>query len=245
MRYKAIVSYDGTNYIGWQTQQNGNSIQEQIERVLTTIHKEPVEIAASGRTDAKVHAIGQVFHFDLIKDIECENLKTGMNALLPKDIRIIDIKIVDDEFHARFHAISKRYDYYVSYDILNPFINNYMAKESRHMDIDKMKEAASIFIGTHDFTSFTSSKIDPRKSRVKTIHKIEILEEGNNIHFILEGSSFLRYMVRMIVQTIIEAGKGNIEIDTVKDMLEMKDKHACRFKAVPQGLYLVEVKYEH
>lgn len=243
-RFKVTLSYNGANYHGWQTQHANNSVEEQIETVLSTIHCAPCEVHASGRTDAKVHALGQVFHFDSNVNMDGKAYVNAMNALLPKDIRILNVEEVDDEFHARFHATSKRYDYYLSSDINNPFLYDFMGMESKELDIEEMRKCADIFIGTHDFTTFTSSRIDPRKSRVKTITKVEILEEGSTTHFILEGNGFLRYMVRMIVQTMIEVGKHRVSVEEVKNMLDGKDKHLCKYKAQPQGLYLVSVSYD-
>lgn len=243
-RYKAIVSYDGSNYGGWQKQLNTNSIQEEIEKALKTMHKHAIEVVASGRTDAKVHALAQVFHFDSCMEVKEGHWERALNSLLPKDIRIQKVERVNDDFHARFDAISKRYDFLITNDILNPFLENYMAKENHVLDIPYMKECATIFLGTHDFTSFTSNKIDPRKPREKTITRLDVIEESNGVRLIFEGTGFLRYMVRMISQTLIEAGKHRLSKDEVKQMLEKKDKHACRYKAAPQGLYLVKVNYK-
>ncbi len=242
-RFKAVVAYDGTHYHGWQTQQKGHSVQEQIELVLKTIQKTNYEITASGRTDAKVHAMGQVFHFDSCIAMDGDAYVKAMNALLPKDIRIQSVEAVADAFHARFDAISKRYDYFLSNDTNNPFIQNYMGLEKKELDVSCMQECALLFLGTHDFTTFTSTKINPNKSRIKTITRAEIIEEKNVLHFILEGDGFLRYMVRMIVATLIEVGKHNITKAEVEEMIAQQDKHLCRFKASPQGLYLVSVKY--
>lgn len=244
-RYKVTVSYDGSRYGGWQKQRNANGIQEEIETVLTKMLKEETCITASGRTDAKVHALAQVFHFDSKKQLASNNWKQALNALLPNDIRIQEVKQVHEQFHARFDAIEKRYDYLVTNDIWNPFINNYMAKDTMILDVRYMQECANIFIGTHDFTSFTSNKIDPRKPRMKTITNLQIMQEENYIRMIFEGNGFLRYMVRMIAQTLIEAGKHRLNKEQIQYMLDSKDKHACRYKAPPQGLYLVHVKYEH
>lgn len=243
MRYKVTVAYDGSNYHGWQTQRKGNSIEEAIEAVLKQMHGEVIEITGSGRTDSKVHAIGQVFHFDSTLDISEERMKVALNSQLDKDIRIKKVTIVDDTFHARFSAQEKRYEYYVTQDTTNPFIRNYMAVDYAKLDLDKMKAAASIFLGTHDFTSFTSSKIDQRKDRVRTITKFDVRQENMVTHFIIEGDGFLRYMVRMMVQTIIMVGKEKVTIDEVKEMLEAKNKHTCKYKGEACGLYLVEVKY--
>ncbi len=243
-RYQVIVSYDGSHYAGWQKQPNANSVQAEIEKALGYIEQKEVEIVASGRTDAKVHALAQVFHFDSKRNLPETKWKLAMNSLLPSDIRIQDVKVVHDEFHARFDAISKRYDYYVTNDIHNPFLENYMAKESKTLDVELMKQGAQIFLGTHDFTSFTSNKIDPRKPRVKTITKLEVIQESNCIHMIFEGTGFLRYMVRMIAQTLIELGKHKLTVKDVKEMLGAKNKYACRYKGEPQGLYLVAVYYQ-
>lgn len=243
MRLKATVSYDGSGYAGWQRQDNALGIESIIMDVMERIHHHPVEITGSGRTDAGVHAIAQVFHFDSELKMSKEQWRRAMNALLPADIRIQDVEKVREDFHARFDAISKRYDYYLSYDIDNPFLQRYRAFYRGRLNIERMKECAALFVGTHDFTSFTSSRIDPRKSRVRTITMCAIEETAEGLHFRLEGNSFLRYMVRMIVGTLIEAGRDRLSVQEVKAMLEAKDKEACRYKAPGSGLYLVEVRY--
>lgn len=244
MRYKAVVSYDGFAYGGWQKQLNSISIQEEIEKALSSMHERPIDITASGRTDAKVHAMGQVFHFDSDRELDDFHWTRAINSLLPKDIRIQHVEPVHDEFHARFDAIGKRYDYLVTCETRNPFYERYMGKEWKSLDVEVMKDCAQVFLGEHDFTSFTSNKINPRKPRVKTIRRLEVIEEGDHIRMIFEGSGFLRYMVRMIAQTLIEAGKHKLNQQQIKEMLEAKDKHSCRYKAQPQGLYLVEVYYD-
>ena len=243
-RYKAIVSYDGFAYGGWQRQLNTHSIQQEIETAIEKVEGSFLSITASGRTDAQVHAIGQVFHFDSQKDIACENWRRALNALLPKDIRIQKVEVVSEDFHARFSAISKRYDYLVTHEVNNPFYQRYMGKERKKLDIEAMREGAAFLLGTHDFTSFTSSKIDPRKSKIKTITRLDIVEEPFGVRMIFEGNGFLRYMVRMLAQTLIEAGKHRITPKEIDHMLTSRDKHVCRYKAQAEGLYLVRVDYE-
>ena len=244
MVIKAVVAYDGHGYCGWQVQPGLRTIQGEIERVIKLISKQSITIVGSGRTDAKVHAMGQVFHFECDMKMKPEDWLKAMNRLLPKDIRIMKCEMAEADFHARFSAVKKRYDYYITHEVDNPFIQNYMAKDSRRLDVEKMRECAKVFIGTHDFTSFTSNKIHEEKSRVRTIEQIQILDEGNCVHFIFVGDGFLRYQIRMMVQTLIEAGKHRLDYEQIALMLEAKDKHACRYKADACGLYLVEVFYE-
>ncbi|MCF0106710.1 MAG: tRNA pseudouridine(38-40) synthase TruA [Holdemanella sp.] len=243
MIYKCTVSYDGSNYAGWQKQINAIGIQEIIEKALTKINKEPIEVVASGRTDAKVHALGQVFHFDATIHMPCENYKHAINALLPYDIRIVKVEEENDDFHARFSAKYKRYDYVCSFDKDNPFLYKYAEFVPDTIDIEKMKEASKYLLGTHDFTSFSSSRIDERKPRIKTITTIEFVMETKGFRIIFKGTGFLRYQVRMMTATLLEVGKHKIECEEVKEILEKKDKMACRYNANAAGLYLVEVLY--
>ena len=243
MIYKVILAYDGSNYAGWQKQENALGIQEVIEKALTTIHKKETFITASGRTDAKVHALGQVFHFEADKKIGPDRYKMALNALLPEDIRILKVSVEADDFHARFSAKSKRYDYICTYEKENPFVYKYKEILNHTLNIEAMRKASEYLVGTHDFTSFSSSKIDPRKPRIKTITRIDIFQENQDIRFVYEGTGFLRYQVRMMTETLIMVGSNKIEIEEVKRILDNKDKSACRYNASPNGLYLVHVNY--
>ena len=243
MRYKATVSYDGSSYSGWQAQNNAHGIQEEIEKALAKMHQHPVEITAAGRTDGGVHAIGQVFHFDSKMQLSSEHFTRALNSLLPITIRIQEVIPVSDTFHARFDCIGKRYDYLITNRKNDPFIQNRMKIDTAELDAAYMRSCAEVFIGTHDFTSFTSSRIDPRKPRIKTVTSIQILEEDGYLRIIFEGKAFLRYMVRMMAQTLIEAGKHRLSKEQIQQMLDAKDKHACRYKADACGLYLMEVRY--
>ena len=244
MILKVTVAYDGSNYAGWQRQENALGIQEVIEKALTKINKEPIGIVASGRTDAKVHALGQVFHFEPKVEMPNENYRTAMNTLLPSDIRILKVENVENSFHARFSATSKRYDYVCTYDVDNPFIYKYKEILWYPVDVERMKEASRYLLGEHDFTSFSSSKIDPRKPRVKKLTRIDFIEEEKGFRTIFEGTGFLRYQVRMMMATLLAVGKGKIEPIRVREILEACDKDACRYNASACGLYLVEVNYD-
>lgn len=244
MIYKVTISYDGWNYAGWQRQENALGIQEVVEKVLSKINKQDITVVASGRTDAKVHALGQVFHFESVVNMPCENYRTAMNTLLPSDIRILRVDFENDDFHARFSAKSKRYDYLCTYDVDNPFIYKYKEILWFPYDLELMREASQYLLGEHDFTSFSSSKIDARKPRVKNITRIEIIEEEDGFRTIFEGTGFLRYQVRMMMGTLLAVGRKKIEPNKVKEILEAKNKEACRYNAGAQGLYLMEVNYE-
>ena len=243
-RYKAIVSYDGTNYIGWQKQPDGMTIQEKIETVMEKITHTRINVTASGRTDAKVHALGQVFHFDSDFNLTAPMWKVALNGHLPKDIHIQSVKEVREDFHSRFHAVKKRYDYRINLGEYDVFTRNFAFQCYYSLDVEKMKEAASLFLGEHDFTTFCASPLSTHPDQVRTITHLEFVPEGNFLRIIYEGNGFLRYMVRMLTGTLIEVGRGRLSKEEVQKMLEAKDKTACRFNAKPQGLFLVEVFYE-
>ncbi len=244
MRYKMIVAYNGANYCGWQKQQHGKSIQEVIEQFLSRIFNTNIAIVGSGRTDRGVHALGQVVHFDSDKVIDTDKLQYALNNFLPSDIRIKQIEIVGDLFHARFSAISKIYQYRFTLETTNPFISDIKTIIQKQPDVILMQEAANLFLGTHDFTSFTSAKIDPRKSRIRTIYDITVIQDNYDIMITLHGNGFLRYMVRMICQVILEVGLKNLTLQQVENMLVLKNKDVSRYKAASNGLYLMEVIYD-
>lgn len=237
---KAVVSYDGTAYQGWQRQTNGLGIQQVIEEALESILHKPVRITASGRTDAGVHACGQVFHFDGRPDVR---YVPALNALLPADIRILDVQTADEAFHARFCAKRKRYDYYVDTDWPGPFTYKYRWHVRGTLDTERMRQAAAGFLGTHDFTSFCNAKVEQEKDKVKTVTRLDIEEEGSVLHFIFEGGGFLRYQVRMMTGLLVAVGQGREEPDAVTKMLMLRNKHANRYCAPGSGLFLMEVDY--
>ncbi len=242
MRYKAIVSYDGTGYAGWQSQNDQPSIQECLNEALSKITNTSVKVAGAGRTDAKVHAKGQVFHFDTDKSFK--DLKQAINSQLPKDIYITDCRQTDEEFHARYSAKWKHYDYLINNGQYDPLLRNYTAYIANPLNLEAMKEAAAVFEGTHDFTSFNATKKEEIPDQVRTIYKITVEKEKEIIKLSFYGDGFLRYMVRMLSQTIIEAGLGKITSGQIAEMLSAQDKQACHYNGQPQGLYLIEVGYD-
>ena len=242
-RFRAIVSYDGTNYVGWQTQIKTNTIQETIEKVIESICCQPTSIVCSGRTDAGVHACGQVFHFDSDFDLTNEKWKVAINGHLPKDIHIHSVVQVKSDFHARFHAIGKRYDYLINFNEYDVFSRLYAYQCFSHLNVDKMKEASQIFLGKHDFSSFCVNSFATHPDQVRTITKIEFIQEQSQLRIVFEGKGFLRYMVRMIIGTLIEVGRGRITQEEVQNMLNLRSKTACRHNAKAHGLTLMSVFY--
>lgn len=241
-RIKCIISYDGTNFYGFQRQTKGRTIQGEIEKALRTMHKRPIDIHASGRTDAKVHALNQVFHFETTLEIKPENWKRALNTLLPPDIYIKAVEIMDNEFHARYFAKSKEYRYYLSMGEYNPLQANYINfyQKSKPLNVERMKEAIQYFIGTHDFRYFTSMNTNP--NTIREIMEAEIIQTGPLLEFRFVGNGFLRYQIRVMVGTLIEIGEGKLPIETIPNLLNLKPGKAGR-TAKPHGLYLVNVDY--
>lgn len=243
-RVRAWVAYDGSSYSGWQKQTNGTGIQSVMEEALGRIHKTATAVTASGRTDAGVHALGQAVHFDRVGSISARGYYNALNTLLPKDIRILKIEFVDPAFHARFSAKRKVYEYIVTNDLDSPFNDRYKLRTNRKIDAEKMEQAASVLLGTHDFTSFTHAKIDENKPRTKTIYSITARKNGLDTIFRFEGTGFLRYQVRMMMGTLLAVNDGRIQPRDVTRILQAKDKEACKFNAPSQGLYLAHVGYD-
>ncbi|MEG0735082.1 tRNA pseudouridine(38-40) synthase TruA [Anaerorhabdus sp.] len=243
-RFKCIVSYDGSNYIGWQSQCRNNSIQEKIEAVLKRISKQDIKAVAAGRTDAKVHAYGQVFHFDTDFYLDAARWHWAINGYLPDDIRVKSIEEVKDGFHARFSVKSKQYDYVINlgeYDVCKV---NYAYQCRHHLDVDQMEEASRIFVGKHDFSSFCANSLEQWPNQIREISSITFYRDGDILTISYKGKGFLRYMVRMLTATLIEVGRGRLTPADVVEMLEVKDKDVCKHNAEPQGLYLIKIEYE-
>ena len=244
MRLKVTVSYNGANFVGWQRQSKGRTVQKTIENVISVILNQPTEITASGRTDSGVSALGQVFHFDSDINIADAQWQKALNAQLPDDIYIKDVSTVSTDFHARFHVISKRYDYTIQTGNYDVFSYPFVYQLNRSLNVEKMRECATLFIGEHDFTSFNATPLEIIPYQIRTIKRLEIIDEGDKVRLIFEGKGFLRYMVRMISQILIEVGLGRLNQQDVIHMFEMNNKDACKLNAPAQGLTLVEVRYD-
>jgi pseudouridylate synthase I len=241
-RIKCIVSYDGSSFFGFQIQNNVRTIQGEIQKALQLITKEEILIHASGRTDAKVHALKQVFHFDTSKELSSERWKQAINHFLPNDIYLYSCEIVDLDFHSRYSAVRKEYRYYLNTNEYNPLKTNYIYQYNRLLEVELMKDMASYFLGTHDFASFCAK--DPYGNTIRTLYNFEINEKNGIIEFKLIGNGFRRYMVRHIVGALIQVGANRISKEKVVEMLDSAGVMKCLFKAKPQGLYLYQVEYE-
>ena len=241
MRYKAVVMYDGTMFHGFQIQEDLRTVQKEIEDVLHVVTKHETKIYPAGRTDTGVHAIGQVFHFDYEVKMQEWQIKNAINSRLPKDIYIKNIGIVDDNFHARYQATKKCYQYVINTNEFNPLNKNYCYYYKYKLDIEKMIEASKVFIGTHDFKSFTKNhKIE---NTVRTIYDINFDIKEGVIKINFEGNGFLHNMVRIIVAMLIEVGNGRRTVNDLIEAMENKDRKYAPKLAPANGLYLVSVSY--
>ena len=243
-KYKCIIAYDGTAFAGYQVQPEKRTVQSELESALGKMHKgEKVKVTASGRTDAGVHAKGQVIHFHSSNEFPVENWKKALNALLPSDIVAVDVKQVSDAFHARFDPIGKEYRYMITRGPLrDPFARNYTYHYPYPLDLEAIREAISYLTGTHDFTSFCATNTNV-VDKVRTIHKIELNEDGDSLMFRFVGTGFLYNMVRILVGTLLEVGSGKRKPYDMEEILAKQDRQFAGKTAPGHGLYLWEVFY--
>lgn len=241
-RIKLTIAYDGTNYAGYQVQPNGNTVQAEVETVLAKMHGQAVKVVASGRTDARVHAKGQVIHFDTHLSMPADRFVKALNAMLPDDILVQSAEEVDASFHARYGAKRKEYRYFIRTDV-DPFRRNHAVTVTYALDREQMRQALRMLIGTHDFTSFSVTKSEV-VDRVRTIYEAELVEAGDEMYFRFVGSGFLYNQVRIMVGTLMEVGRGKYEPADVSRMLAAKDRRSAGITAPPHGLYLWNVNYK-
>jgi tRNA pseudouridine38-40 synthase len=246
--YKLTISYDGSNYSGWQIQPNSICVQELIQSALQTVLREKTTLTGSGRTDAGVHALGQIAHFSLEDTINIKKTINSLNGILPKDIRIEKIEEKETTFHSRFNTISKTYKYYLTIgNYQSPFDRKYSFHCKEQLDLDLLKKAARYFIGTHDFTSFANKHLEGRASTnpIRTIKKLDIYEvENNKICFEFLGDGFLYKMVRNIVGTLLDISTGKININELSNIFTAKKRQKAGKTAPAKGLFLVKVDYK-
>lgn len=246
-RLKLTVSYDGSEFHGWQVQPGLPTIQGTLQDVLSEIEGAPVRIEGSGRTDAGVHALAQVASFDLSNPIPCWNLRKAMNRLLPHAIRAVEIvEAPSPDFHARFDAIAKTYEYRIFRgEICPPFERRYVHHHPYPLDWDLFARVASLYIGEHDFTAFAASdeKDELGASKVRRIHDAAVEQDGERVRVRFRGSGFLKHMVRNLVGTMLEVARGAMSVEDVVALYESKDRASCGPTAPGSGLFLVSAEY--
>ena len=244
-----VFSYNGIKFFGYQKQPNKRTVQEEIESCLSRLFNEEIKIYASGRTDAKVHAIRQYANFFIDEEklkFDLENLKYRLNKMLPNDIYVHQVLKKDLEFNARFAAILKIYEYKFTFkNNHDVFKNGLIAEinEANELDINLLNEVKQLFIGTHSFKNFTS-KVEDKNDFVRTIYDIDFKDNGDNTYsLIFKGNGFMMYQVRMMCANIIMTAIGKINIEEVKELLKKKERTITNYCYPPEGLYLVDVKY--
>ena len=241
-RYIIQLSYNGTRFFGWQRQPNTTSVQEVIEKSLSTVLREKITVVGAGRTDTGVHASFFVLHFDVSKEIEeKDKLVFQLNRFLPGDIAIQKIKKTNNEFHARFGALSRTYKYFICSE-KNPFLTETCYQYNVPLDMERMNEAAQVLFEFSDFTSFSKLHTDVKTNNCK-IFKAEWKKENSQLVFTIKANRFLRNMVRAIVGTLLEVGKGKLTVNDFKKIIELKDRGAAGTSAPAKGLFLADIEY--
>ncbi|MDR1991223.1 MAG: tRNA pseudouridine(38-40) synthase TruA [Mycoplasmataceae bacterium] len=241
MNYQVTVSYDGSDFHGWAKQQNVRTIQGEIEKIIYRIFKQPITIHASGRTDAYVHAYGQVFSFNAKKSpIKPNHLLSALRNLSPTDIYFVKVKVNKSMFHARFSAHNKTYQYVVNTGDYNVFKSRYELFYNRPIDLKLLKKTSKLFIGTHDFKSFSTSILD---DTIRTINYIKFKSLNNSLIITINGDGFLRNMVRMIIGSLLDVNEHKKTMEHVAQLLKDPFKGSAITKVNGCGLYLLKVNY--
>ena len=241
---KLLIEYDGTNYHGWQVQPNALTVQEVIEQKIEIMTRQRIHVIASGRTDAGVHALGQVANFKTESSIPVDGFRRGLNSLLPPDIIIKSAEEADVQFHAQYGAKRKTYLYKILNDEIPSAIHrNYSWHMPRPLDVQRMQEVSRALLGKQDFSSFQGAKPDSDDPVRNVMHAEWWVRDQTFLTFTIEANGFLRNMVRNIVGTLVDVGKGKICGEEFREILKARDRRQAGMTATPQGLFLVEVKY--
>lgn len=247
VRYKAIIAYDGTNFSGFQRQPNGRTVQAELEALLTRMADgQPIMVHGSGRTDAGVHALGQVIHFDFPYERPLERMRYALDTQSPEDIAVSSVEQVTEDFHARYLVVEKTYQFKV--DIgkpRSPFRRHYASYYPYPLDLERIRQALPDLLGTHDFTSFCASGSSV-EDKVRTIHEASMVvnETGDQLTFTFRGDGFLYKMIRILVGTLLKIGNGRLAVDSIPAIIAGKDRNLAGPTAHPEGLYLAQVCYE-
>ena len=242
--FRIIIQYEGTRYQGWQKQNSSeNTLQGKFEQLLSRMAGEPVQIHASGRTDAGVHAYGQVANFHMDTRLTPVELMEQINSYLPEDVAVISCVEAAPRFHSRLNAVSKTYRYRIlNSDVPHVFDRKFVWQYSDRLDLEKMRRAAGILCGTHDFASFTSTK-KSKKSTVRTITDIRIEKVGDEVQLTFEGDGFLFHMVRILTGTLVEVGSGKRDVSDMETLLTAGKRELAGPLVPAKGLALMEVRY--
>ncbi|CAN5237333.1 tRNA pseudouridine(38-40) synthase TruA [soil metagenome] len=250
MNFKLLIQYDGTDFHGWQVQENHRTVQGELERTLSLIEDAEVNIFGSGRTDAGVHAEGQVASVQLKREFTPDKLRLAINGNLWRDVRILNVEKADDDFHARFSAKGKSYVYrVVNAPVISPFWLRYAHHEARPLDVARMNYATRFFLGKHDWTAFSAARSDV-ENRIRTITDFSVESfwdsraNASIIEFRISADGFLRYMVRSIIGTMLEVGRGEKDSDTIQTAIVSGDRSLAGNTAPANGLTLMKVHYE-
>ena len=250
MNYRLTIQYDGTEFHGWQVQGGGErTVQGELTRALSLIEGRAVAVHGAGRTDAGVHAVGQVASVELEREISTERLCAAINGNIAPDARVIKAQLVDADFHARYSARGKTYCYRIfNARYASPFLNRYTHMEARPLDVRRMRECARLFLGEHDWTAFSAAQTEV-ETRVRTVTQLEVRERwsdeghGRLIEIYASADGFLRYMVRSIAGTLLEVGRGQMDEGQVAHALETRQRSLAGATTPAKGLTLLEVHY--
>lgn len=241
--FKLTIQYDGTNYHGWQMQANARTIQGELTRVVSILDHRAVTIYGAGRTDAGVHAEAQIANFFAEREFEPRLLRDAINGNLENDIRVLDVEPVPDSFNARFSAVQKTYLYRIwTADVLSPFLCRYVYHYRGELDTEKMQRASESLLGRHDFTAFTVASSDA-EDHIRTLICLKFEQQPNEISIFVTADGFLRYMVRTIVGTLVDVGRGKRTVASVVEALESLDRSRSGPSAPAHGLTLISVDY--
>lgn len=243
-RYFAELSYCGSRFNGWQVQPNAPSVQQEVERGVSTLTREAISVVGAGRTDTGVHARYYVIHFDYLgeKDVESADFLYHLNSLTSRDIVYYSIKRVDDQLHARFDAVSREYKYYIS-NFKNPFSQGLTAQIFGEFDLDLMNQGAKIIMEYRDFTSFAKLHTDVKTNLCEVTHSLWE-QQGSELIYTIRANRFLRNMVRAITGTLLDVGRGKVSLEQLRTIIEAKERSRAGSSAPAEGLYLTDVVYE-
>ncbi|RPJ84898.1 MAG: tRNA pseudouridine(38-40) synthase TruA [Acidobacteria bacterium] len=243
IKYKLIIQYLGTRYSGWQIQSNKRTIQGTIKEALLQLTGETVSVVGAGRTDSGVHALGQVAHIRLEKQMEAARLHRALNGILPRDIRIASARIASPDFHAQKSAIRKRYLYRIyNGPVLSPFLSGCVHQVIHPLQVRAMSDAAEMIVGRHDFKGFAAAASAVRDHH-RTVLVSRLVSKGRDLRYVIEADGFLHHMVRNIMGTLLQIGSGKRAASDMMRILESRDRRNAGPTAPPQGLYLVKVWY--